>query len=306
MLAICSRAYLRKGTLARTFSYKVIGVSRNTQGRSLSAPAAQSLSRSRRRMMGTMKSSQNRERMLFDQLPLVKLIARRIYYRLPKHVLLEDLVQAGMVGLLDAWQKYDCNRRVQFGSYAKVRIRGAILDSLRELDWGPRSLRSFARRVEEARNALRRARGREPSEAEVAAHLAMPLEDFQLRRRDLDQLTTVSFQSDSNGEDHPQDFVDCPTSPPDESPYCIRLRTEVTDLLRTLISKLPDRQRDVLTLYYQQNLTMKEIGTTLGLGESRVSQLHSLAVNGLRERLQDLGHGAHETHVDPVARLLQP
>src|ERR1700757_4945722 len=82
MLAICSRAYLRKGTLARTFSYKVIGVSRNTQGRSLSAPAAQSLSRSRRRMMGTMKSSQNRERMLFDQLPLVKLIARRIYYRL--------------------------------------------------------------------------------------------------------------------------------------------------------------------------------------------------------------------------------
>jgi RNA polymerase sigma factor for flagellar operon FliA len=232
-------------------------------------------------MMGTMKSSQNRERMLFDQLPLVKIIARRIYYRLPKHVLLEDLVQAGMVGLLDAWQKYDCNRRVQFGSYAKVRIRGAILDSLRELDWGPRSLRSIARRAEEARNALRRA-------------------------RDLDQLTTVSFQSDSNGEDHPQDFVDCPTSPPDESPYCIRLRTEVTDLLRTLISKLPDRQRDVLTLYYQQNLTMKEIGTTLGLGESRVSQLHSLAVNGLRERLQDLGHGAHETHVDPVARLLQP
>jgi hypothetical protein len=136
MLAICSRAYLRKGTLARTFSYKVIGVSRNTQGRSLSASAAQSLSRPRRRMMGTMKSSQNRERMLFDQLPLVKIIARRIYYRLPKHVLFEDLVQARMVGLLDAWQKYDCNRRVQFGSYAKVRIRGAILDSLRELDWG--------------------------------------------------------------------------------------------------------------------------------------------------------------------------
>src|SRR6202035_5827274 len=123
---------------------------------------------------------EERERLLTDQLPQVRYIARRIHERLPPHVQLEDLVHAGVVGLIDALQKYDASKHVQFGSYAKFRIRGAILDSLREMDWSPRDLRRKARRIEEAHNTLRSRLGRNPSEPELAAELGIDLRGLQL------------------------------------------------------------------------------------------------------------------------------
>lgn len=236
-----------------------------------------------------MKLTKDRERLLFDHLPLVQHVARQIYYRLPKHVVFEDLVQAGMLGLLDACMKYDCNRNVQFGVYAKTRIRGSILDSLREFDSAPRSLRRFARQAEQARFILRGTLAREPVEAEVAAQLKMPLKKFQSCRRELDCLATSSLSLDNDWEDSPRDLLDHATSPQEQSPDRIRLHTELTDRLRAVIAQLPNRQREVLSLYYEQDLTMKEVGAALGIGESRVSQLHSVAIIGLRERLQDLG-----------------
>lgn len=236
-----------------------------------------------------MKLGRDRERLLFEHLPLVQYTARQIYYHLPKHVIFDDIVQAGMLGLLDACIKYDCNRHVQFGIYAKTRIRGAILDSLRELDSAPRSLRRFARQAEQARVVLRGTLAREPVEAEVAAQLKMPLRKFQSYRRELDCLATISLPSDSDWEDSRGDPLDRAASPQEQSPDRIRLHTELTERLRTLIAQLPSRQRDVLSLYYEKDMTMKEVGAALGIGESRVSQLHSVAISGLREQLQDLG-----------------
>src|SRR5437899_767117 len=124
-----------------------------------------------------------RERLLMDQLPQVRYIARRIHEHLPRHVPFEDLVHAGVVGLIDALHKYDHNKHVQFGSYAKFRIRGAILDSLREMDWSPRDLRRKARLLEEAHHKLRSELGRNPTEPELAAEFGMDLRGLQLRLR---------------------------------------------------------------------------------------------------------------------------
>ena len=230
-----------------------------------------------------MKLTRDRESLLLDQLPLVQYVARQIYYHLPKHVVFDDLLQAGMLGLLDACMKYDFNRHVPFGTYAKIRIRGSILDSLRELDLAPRSLRRFARQAEQARVILRGTLAREPVEAEVAAHLKIPFKKFQSCLRELDCLATTSPRLDNW-----ENFLDQAKSPQEQSPDHIHLRTELTDQLRTLIAQLPNRQRELLSLYYEQDLTMKEVGAVLGIGEARVSQLHSLAIRGLRERLQDL------------------
>src|SRR6202142_4375103 len=125
------------------------------------------------------QNDEERERLLMEQLPQVRYIARRIHERLPRHVPLEDLVHAGVVGLIDALHKFDRGKQVQFGSYAKFRIRGAILDSLREMDWSPRDLRRKARRLEEAHNTLRSTLGHSPSEIELAAELGISLPELQ-------------------------------------------------------------------------------------------------------------------------------
>ena len=214
-------------------------------------------------------------------------------------------MQAGTIGLLDAWQKYDRQRAVKFETYARIRIRGQILDSLRELDSGSRALRRFARRAEQAQDGLRVRLEREPSEMEVAEAMQIPLRRFQLCRRDLDSLHTLSYQADPLGDDDSSPLVDYAIAPRDQSPYEIRRRREILELLTPLILQLPDRQRDVLALYYQQDLTMKQIGRALGVGESRVSQLHSLAVSSLRERLEALGHSAFNCDRASSAGLLQ-
>jgi RNA polymerase sigma factor FliA len=252
-----------------------------------------------------MKERDPRDRMFFEYLPLVRSIARQIYFRLPKHVVFEDLVQAGNLGLLDAWRKYDCHRAVKFASYAKIRIRGSILDSLRDLDSGSRSLRRFARQADHTRDTLRARMEREPSEMEVAEAMQIPLKRFQLCRRDLDSLTTLSYQAEPNWEDYSSRLMDCAVAPAEQSPYQISMRRETVETLGQLISQLPDQQRQVLALYYQQDLTMKEIGRVLGVGESRVSQIHSLAVSGLRTRLAELGDGTLCCHQTSSAKLLQ-
>src|SRR5271168_3014945 len=141
--------------------------------------------------------NEERDRVLLEQLPQVRYLARRIHERLPRHVPLEDLVHAGVIGLIDALNKFDSSKHVQFGSYAKFRIRGAILDSLREMDWGPRELRRKARRVEEAERKLSMELSRAPTETEVAAELKMDLREFQQLLRELDGLEVGSLHLES-------------------------------------------------------------------------------------------------------------
>jgi len=231
---------------------------------------------------------EERERILMEQLPQVRYIARRIHERLPRHVALEDLVHAGVLGLIDALHKYDGAKHVQFGCYAKFRIRGAILDSLRELDWSPRDLRRKARRLQEAHSSLSGVLGRSPTEPELAAELGMDLHNFQALLTDLDGLEIGSLRVTSPRDGKEEDLCEYLPNAPEETPFFQCLRSEMKQLLARVIAELPEKERQVLALYHFEELTMKEVGAVMGIGESRVSQIHSIAVVRLRARLEAL------------------
>lgn len=229
---------------------------------------------------------ESREKMLMEQLPQVRYIARRIHERLPQHVPLEDLVHSGVLGLIDALNKFDTCKHVQFASYAKHRIRGAILDSLRELDWSPRELRRKARMVDHAMAKLAGELGRAATEPEIAAELGLQLAELQQLLGEIDSLEIGSFTVDSSEMGNEEDASGSVPAPERDNPFQQCLDGELKTLLQQAISELPERERQVLSLYYYEELTMKEVGSVLGVGESRVSQIHSLAMSRLRSRLQ--------------------
>jgi RNA polymerase sigma factor for flagellar operon FliA len=240
------------------------------------------------RKYATALDEEVRNRILMEQMPQVRYIARHIHDRLPQHVPIEDLVHAGVLGLMDALTKYDEARQVQFKTYAKFRIRGAILDSLRELDWSPRDLRRKARQVETAAGRISHALGRSATEQEIASELGLTLENFQHLLGELDGLDLGSFHVESGDQDHDTDLCEYLPGNPEESPYFLTMRSEVHTLLVGAIEELSEKEKQVLSLYYYEELTMKETGAVLGVGESRVSQIHSLALLRLRTRLQSL------------------
>ncbi len=228
-----------------------------------------------------------REKLLLEHLAQVQYIARRIHDRLPPQVLLEDLVHAGILGLMDAVRKYDPSKNVQLKHYAEFRIRGAILDSLRQVDWSPRALRRQARRLEKATLDCKARLGRDPSEPEIAAELQMSLESLQRLLGDLRGLDIGSLPwegSDPNGED----ALEARAGSEQEDPYHQTLRSEMTGLLERAIAELSAREREVLALYHFEELTMKEVGAVLGIGESRVSQIHTAALLRLRAAMRAL------------------
>jgi RNA polymerase sigma factor for flagellar operon FliA len=234
------------------------------------------------------QDKEERDRILLEQLPQVRYLARRIHERLPRHVPFEDLVHAGVIGLIDALNKFDRTKRVQFASYAKFRIRGAMLDSLREMDWGPRDLRRKGRRVEEAERTLSMNLGRAPTESEVAAELNLELLEFQQLLTELDGLEVGSLHLESPWDGTEEDLCDYLPNAPEDTPFFRCMRSEMKELLGRAVADLPEKEQQVLSLYYFEELTMKEVGTALGIGESRVSQIHSLAVVRLRGRLEEL------------------
>jgi RNA polymerase sigma factor for flagellar operon FliA len=227
------------------------------------------------------------ERVLLEHLPIVRFLARRIHERLPQHVDIEDLVSAGVVGLMDAFAKFDPEKKVQFRSYAQFRIRGAILDSLRTLDWSPRELRRKGRAVEEAIRVLTARLGRAPGENEIAAEMDIGLEEYQQLLGDLKglEIGTLHLERSENSGEEELAYV---PGRPDEDPLFRCLRGELEERLTEAIANLPDRERLVMTLYYYEEMTMREIGLALGVVESRVSQVHASAVVHLRAALRDL------------------
>jgi RNA polymerase sigma factor FliA len=234
------------------------------------------------------QDEEERQRLLTEQLPQVRYIARRIHGRLPRHVPLEDLVHAGVVGLIDALQKYDKGKHVLFGSYAKFRIRGAILDSLREMDWSPRDLRRQSRRLEEAHDKLRLDLGRNPSEPELAVEMKIALLELQKLLGEISSLEIGSLRTISPDNGKEEDLCEFLSRDRDESPLAQFLHSEMRELLSRAVAELSEKERQVLTLYYFEELTMREVGTALGVGESRVSQIHSMAVVRLRARMTEL------------------
>lgn len=230
---------------------------------------------------------QERSRLLMEQLPQVRYIARRIHDRLPRHVPIEDLINAGIVGLLEALDRYDPGAHVQLKSYAKFRIRGAILDSLRDVDWSPRGLRQKARQLENAEQRLRARFGRAPSESELAAEMGLSLISLQQLLGDLRGLDLNSLHGRGNADgESPHTEESVAATGPDPFAQC--LEGEMKGLLATAIGELPPRERQILSLYYHEELTLKEVGAVLGIGESRVSQIHTAAIIRLRARMREL------------------
>ena len=228
-----------------------------------------------------------REHLLMEHLPTVQYIARRIHERLPQHVELEDLISAGIVGLIDALSKFDDAKQVQFKSYAQFRVRGAILDSLRSVDWSPRELRRKGRAVEEAIRSTTKQLGRAPAEQEIAKELNVSLSEYQALVSDLKGLEIGTLHLERSEESGDEELAYVPGSPEDE-PLFRCLKGEMKQRLADAIEELPEKERMVLTLYYFEELTMKEIGLTLGVVESRVSQVHASAVLRLRSALANL------------------
>jgi RNA polymerase sigma factor for flagellar operon FliA len=231
-----------------------------------------------------------RQQIVLEHMEHVQYIARRIHDRLPPQVLLEDLVHAGILGLLDAVRKFDPTKNVQLKHYAEFRIRGAILDSLRQVDWSPRALRRQARRFDQAIHICKARFGRDPSEPEIAAELGVGLGTLQRLRSDLRGLDVRSLQAEVN-EPGSDERVQPRAGSTCEDPYQQALRSEIAGLLEMAIGELSERERQVMALYHFEELTMKRVGAALGVGESRVSQIHSAALARLRVRLRELTEG---------------
>lgn len=242
----------------------------------------------------------DRDLLLMEHLPTVRYLARRIHERLPQHVDLDDLVSAGVVGLIDAFSKFDHTKKVQFKSYAQFRIRGAILDSLRTLDWSPRELRRKGRAVEEAIRSVTQKVGRAPSEQEIAREMDLDLSEYQLLLGELKGLEIGSLHMERTEDSGDEELAYIPGSPEDD-PLFRCLKGEMKQRLADAIDELPEKERMVLTLYYYEELTMKEIGLTLGVVESRVSQIHSSAVMRLRTSLTGLHNGSGAAEIKKSA-----
>jgi len=234
-----------------------------------------------------------RERLVLEHLPQVHFLARRIHIRLPQQVLLEDLVHAGILGMIDAVRKYDPSRNVKLKHYAEFRIRGAILDSLRLVDWSPRALRRQARRMEQAIEQCKARLGRDPNELEIAEEMQISLGRLQRLQGDLRSLEIGSLQADS-AETGGREEIDACVEPEEGSPFHETLRAENSRLLMEAIEGLPRREREVVALYHFHELTMKQVGARMRIGESRVSQIHTSALMRLRERLAQLRADAGE------------
>jgi RNA polymerase sigma factor for flagellar operon FliA len=246
-------------------------------------------------------TAEERERLLMEHLVSVRFIARKLHQTLPRHVELDDLVSAGMVGLMEACNRFDARRHVQFKSYAQFRIRGAILDWLRTLDWGPRELRRKGRAIAEATRVLTQRLGRAPGEQEIAAAMEVELEELQQLLGELRSLELGSLNAEHSKDEEDEELEYVPASP-EEDPLFLCLVSESRQRLIDAIEELPEKERLVLTLYYYEELTMREIGLTLGVVESRVSQIHSGAVRRLRSTLGQTARRADGEVRRPSAR----
>jgi RNA polymerase sigma factor FliA len=229
-----------------------------------------------------------RERLVVAYSPLVKYVAGRMASGLPAHVEESDLISYGLLGLMGAIDRFEPEREIKFETFALSRIKGAIIDELRALDWVPRSVRARAREIERAHNALEAELQRPPSDEEMAEKLEMSVDEFQNALLDisnssvlaLDELWTVA---DASGDQ--VSLLDTVKDPSASDPQEALDSSEVKDRLADAIGGLPEREKLVVALYYYENLTLREIGEVLGVTESRVSQLHTKAVLGLKSRL---------------------
>jgi RNA polymerase sigma factor for flagellar operon FliA len=231
----------------------------------------------------------DRDGIILQYTPLIKFVANRIAIRLPPHVDINDLISSGVLGLMDAIEKYDPTREAQFKTYAEFRIRGAMLDELRSMDWVPRSVRQTSNQIENALAKLEQQLGRPANDDEVAESLGVEVDEFQkmvsrsagLSLLSLDEV--ISFSGDGEGG---RTILDTLSGLEEDDPQSKHAFEELKQLLALAIDALPERERLVLSLYYHEEMSMKEIGQVIEVTESRVSQIHSKAVARIKGRLR--------------------
>lgn len=234
-----------------------------------------------------------RDRLIKQYLPLVKYVAGKLAVGMPQNVEFDDLVSYGVIGLFDAIEKFDPGKHVKFKTYAVTRVRGAIFDQLRQLDWVPRSIRQKTREVEDAVRRLEAQLGRSASDQEIARELGVSEKDFEKLVMKISGTTVLSLNDVwySGEENDRMSIGDSIESPQSRNPDAIVEKQEVKRVIIEAINELPDKEKKVLVLYYYEDLTLKEIGAVLGVTESRISQLHTKAIMRLRGRLTSVKRG---------------
>ena len=222
-----------------------------------------------------------REKLIVEHLPQVRLIARKIHERLPDTIALDDLFSAGVVGLINAIDNFDPRQNVKLRTYAEFRIRGAILDSLREADWAPRMKRKLARDLEAAVSKAQQRLGRSPEEAEIAAELRMPVDEYRQKLSEVAALDIGELEFVQDERETPV-LLKYLSTPDEESPALQLERAELEKLIASSIDGIPKVEKTVLSLYFYEELTLKEIGEIMGIHFTRVSQIKSQAILRLR------------------------
>jgi len=233
--------------------------------------------------------SELKDEIILAHTPLIRYIVNRIAVRLPSHIDLDDLHSTGVIGLIDAIDKYDPGKNCKFKTYAEFRIKGAILDQLRSLDWVPRSVRQKSRKLERAYSEVEQRLGRQASEEEVADSLGLQIDKFHELLNQVRGISLVNLEeirgTNSDG-DRSGTFADIIEDVTAENPFASLKTIETKHVIADTISTLPEKERLVITLYYYEDLNMKEIGNILGITESRVCQIHTKAGMRLRQKLK--------------------
>jgi RNA polymerase sigma factor for flagellar operon FliA len=240
-------------------------------------------------------SAEDREQLILEHLPQVRLIARRIHDRLPESVSLDDLVSTGIVGLIAAIDRFDSSHNVKLKTYAEYKIRGAILDGLRGLDWAPRQHRKRSKQIEAAICRAEQLLHRSPSEEEIAVQLGLTIEEYHewlvdVRGLNLGSLESATPEDDNNNS---RDLLKYISGDEENWPSRLLERSELQKLLAEAISKMPDIEKTVLSLYYHEELTLREISKIVHLHESRISQLKSQAILRLRSYMEKRWPSTH-------------
>lgn len=236
------------------------------------------------------KDERIREHFIKQYAPLVKYVAGKVAMGKPANVEYEDLVGFGVFGLIDAIEKFDPDKNVKFKTYAVVRIRGAIYDELRSIDWVPRSIRQKVKEVEQAIKKIESVTGKIATDQEIADELAIDLRDFYILMTKISSTSIISLNDTwHTGDDNDKiSIIDTLEGPKSINPEITAEREEVKKIVIKAINELPDKEKKVLVLYYYEDLTLKEIGDVLDVTESRVSQLHTKAIIRLRAKLAEI------------------
>jgi len=239
------------------------------------------------------RDPQIRDRLIRQYAPLVKYVAGKVAVGMPNNVEFDDLVGYGVFGLFDAVDKFDPKKHVKFKTYAVTRIRGAIFDELRSMDWVPRSVRQKTREIEETIRRLESTLGRSATDQEIAKEMNMSVKEFQKLMMKVSGTSMLSLNDVwyTGDEDDKVTIADSVESPQSMNPDTIVEKSEIKRVIVEAIGELPDKEKKVLVLYYYEDLTLKEIGKVLSVTESRVSQLHTKAIMRLRSKLTGLKKG---------------